>query len=227
MDEPIIEGGSRKVSKKQKIIGAVIVVIVVAALGFFNWKQTTSAPPSSAEQNQDNSNSVGQEEANYPDLALLANLKKLELAKDFVSWTPDSKVSADQVKNLNLVQKGNLNEAYVYIKALVQDKKLTKYDSLYLKVNGQGGHLFRPASLALPESEQTELLYPLEKISYLPNIPYDESRTPNELNALNFFGDSKKINIYSFLSSWRTGKILELSIFYGCREGEECSLEIK
>ncbi len=224
MDEQIIVGGSKRPSQRKKIGGLILVVAVVGALGFFNWKQTTTAPPGSADQAEKTDNTAG-ETANYPDLALLAALKKLTLAQDFESWTPDSKIAASRVKNLKISSRGEVN--YVYVRATVQDKKMTKFDSLYLKFNGQGGHLFRSRSLALPESAETQVLFPLEKIAYLPSIPYDESRTPSELNALAMFGPDKTINIYSFLSSWRSGQIQELSLFYGCKEGQDCALEIK
>lgn len=227
MDEQIIAGGPKRSSQWKKIGGAIVIVLVVGLLGFFNWKQTTTAPPGSADQGEKKNDNTAVDTANYPDLALLASLKKLALAQDFESWTPDSKIMASRVKNLKIAQKGEINEAYVYVRATVQDKKMTKFDSLYLKFNGQGGHLFRPRSLALPESAETQVLFPLEKISYLPGIPYDESRTPSELNALAIFGPDKTVNVYSFLSSWRSGKILELSLFYGCREGQNCALEIR
>ncbi|PWB38620.1 MAG: hypothetical protein C3F02_02815 [Parcubacteria group bacterium] len=220
-----IEGASRGQSRWKLIAGIIAVIIVLFFLVIKNWKPSLNTNNQNA--NATSTDNISQDLANFPDYARLSQMQKLEIAKDFVSWTPNSVLDNSKIKIVNIRQNGEIADAYVYVRAVVEDKKMTKFDSFYLKLANFGGHLFRPNTLATPNSDATELLFPLEKISYLPAIPYDESRTPSELDALKLFGAGKNINLYSFISSWRPGKILELSLYYDCADDQPCSLELK
>lgn len=218
--------GQNKRGRKKWLMTGIIIVIIL----FVGWLIKGQNNPSNNTAQTEKSDAQKQNEedlANYPDYARLSGMRKLELVKDFVSWTPNSQLDNSKIKNLNISQSGQMSDGYVYIKAAVEDKPLTKYDSFYLKFNILGGHLFRPDSLAVPDSSDTELLYPLEKISYLSGIPYDEQRTPAEANWQTLLDNNRNINIYSFISSRRAGQIKELSIYYDCQDSTECSLALK
>jgi len=226
-EQPLADFNTRLARRNRKIYRIAIIfiaVVMVAALGVIKGRKQLNNISNDTVANDIGANQLDINWANYPDYARLRDMKKLELVRDFISWTPNSGLENDKIKNINISQQGNLSEAYLYARVTVDNKKLTKYDSFYLKMNNQGGHLFRASSLAAPDSAFSELLFPLEKVDYLPNVPYDENRQPSQINWLNYFQDKARINVYTFISSWRQGEILELGIYYDCQIDSDCSL---
>ncbi len=213
-------GGSKK-----KIVWIVIALIIAAAVIFFAVRGFGSNEEM-AEEEEIVSEEGQTDTSQFPDYTLSLNMNKVDLVSNFISWTPNSQLDNSKIKNLQLKQTGELSKAYLYVRASTEEKPLSKFESFYFKLAGQGGHLFRPNSLALPESDKTELLYALENVSYLPSIPYDETRSPSEINLFSLFGDDKNINIYTFISSRKAANIEELSIYYDCVEDSECLLSL-
>ncbi len=95
----------------------------------------------------------------FPDFDSLSRLKKLNIANNFESWTPAATVTEGKVKETIIIEKGELAKAYLYLKASLDGKALSKWESIYVKMNNEGGHLFRIQSLPVPSGEKTELLY--------------------------------------------------------------------
>jgi len=114
------------------------------------------------------------------------------------------------------------------VKASVDGKPLTKYESVFVKFNDAGGHLFRPMSLETPEdAAATSLLYALDAMPVLPNVPYDETRTPETADLVATLADGKTVKLTAFISSLRPALIEELSLSYVCAVGSDCSVTLK
>ncbi len=172
-------------------------------------------------------NESEQKNSEYPDFFSLKDLKKLEIIKNFTSWTPDAHVDDTKVIKKIILEKGNLAKGYIYLKTSINDKTFSIWESIYIKMNNVGGHLFRPDSLPIPKSNKTELLYALDNISYLPTVPYSENKTPQKANWFNFFIDGKKIEVISFISSLRPALIEEITLYYDCTVESDCSLVVQ
>ncbi len=75
---------------------------------------------------------------------------------------------------------GQIACGYLYVRARIGGKPLNDaYDSIYITCNDSGGHLMRSQSLAITEAlpigwyPSTEVLYPLDKIPFIPHVPYN------------------------------------------------------
>lgn len=231
LEKPPVERGllldfNRPRRRVFRLAVMIIVAAVLVSAGIIYGTNRSSDISSMDNQLENNTNQAIINWADYPDYGRLAQMKKLTLAQDKVSWTPASRLENDKIVNLSLQTSGQLANAYLYAKLAVEDKALTKYDSFYIKFNNLGGHLYRPSTLALPPAAEafTELLYPLEKIDYLPAAPYDESKTSSSFNAAQLFSPDSNIKVYAFISSWRPGKILALDIYYDCQTDSDCDL---
>jgi hypothetical protein len=160
----------------------------------------------------------------YPDFDSLPKLHKLSLVTNFETWTPTAKTESNKTSTKIVVQKGTISKAYIYVRASLDNKALTQWESIFVQMNNKGGHLFRPQSLSVPPSEQTELLFALNYIPYLPHHPYSDKKTPTIIDWFTFFKDKAEINVYTFISSLRPAKLEELTIYYQCVSNDECEL---
>lgn len=133
-------------------------------------------------------------------------------------------VEFDGIKKTYVV-KGNISRGYLYIEAAVDyERPLTTYDNFYFTLNYSGGHLLTSENLLpVPPSEISRYLYDLRFISY----SYKE-RSFSGTNFLAFFQNGTNLNIHTSISSDRPGRLLkEVSIYYQCADGFECSIEEK
>ncbi|HUW21810.1 MAG TPA: hypothetical protein VMW41_04050 [Candidatus Bathyarchaeia archaeon] len=133
-------------------------------------------------------------------------------------------------KNYKVV--GEFARAYLYIEALVDhERPLTSWDDFYFTLNNQGGHLIsQENSLPVPPSNSSRYLYDLRSISYYPTIRDKERKTNKMVNVdfFHFLKDGYTLNIWVSVSSNRPGRVMkEVSIYYECLEGSECSIEEK
>lgn len=163
----------------------------------------------------------------FPDFDAIQHMKSIRLASDFESWTPKSQIDPKMVITKLLVNKGELSKAYVLIDVVQQDRPLTKWESVYLKLNNTGGHLFRPQTLAVPESDSTILLYALDDVPYLLTLPYSEQKSPKRVDWFTEFVPNSEIEVISFISSLRKAKIKNLEIYYECLNDSECQVSVK
>ena len=128
--------------------------------------------------------------------------------------------------------RGKFSRAYLYIEAMVDYRRpLTVWDDFYFKVNGLGGHLIGDRNLLpVPPSDISRLLYDLRSVSYFPTIR-DKERNTNEQLDINLFALLQNgiiLDVTAAISSDRPGRTLkEVSIYYECFEGSECSIQEK
>lgn len=162
----------------------------------------------------------------FSDFQSLNNLKKLEIVKNFESWTPSAQLDDKKIKKLIILDKGELSKGYIYIKTSINGNPLTTWESIYLKMNNEGGHMFRPNSLAIPQATKTEILFSLDNIYYLPSVPYSEKSIPKSTDWFKFFEDNKKIEFLSFVSSLKPAVIEEISLYYDCKPNSDCVLSV-
>lgn len=163
----------------------------------------------------------------YPDYFSLNNLKKLDIVQNFSSWTPNASVDENKMIKEIILERGSIANGYIYVKTSINNQAFSSWESIYIKMNNIGGHLFRPNSLPIPKSNKTELLYTLDNISFLSSVPYSEIKTPLKANWFDFFKDNNKIQIVAFISSLKPAIIEEISLYYDCVSGSDCLLTIK
>lgn len=163
----------------------------------------------------------------YPDYAAIQRMQKVTIVKNFETWTPDSEIPDAYVKELGLVRTGRLSRGYVYVRATVEGSALTKWESVYVKLDEAGGHLFRSKSLPIPHNGKTELLYALDDVPYLSTVPYAEDRSPEHADWFSLLNEKPSMYAFTFISSLRLATIEELSIYYDCTTGSDCSLSLE
>lgn len=129
--------------------------------------------------------------------------------------------------------KGKFSRAYLYIEALVDYKRpLTSWDDIYFKINGKGGHLVPDGNvLPTPPGSTSTYLYNMSTVSYHESLA-DKIKNPLKPQPIDMFSlitDGSTIKIITTVSSYRPGRVLkEVSIYYECFEGSNCSItEIK
>lgn len=152
-------------------------------------------------------------------------------------------------------QNGKIAAGYLFVDVSINNqpndpsdvsRPLTVWDSIYVslqrKINGYkwkpiiNGHLFRPKSLDVPESNTTRLLYDLRQVPFT-TIPYsdkNEYKSEDWLYMLNnnYDANNKDHNVIfeftTFLSSLkRDGQINIINIGYECDEKTpNCNLDI-
>lgn len=163
----------------------------------------------------------------YPDYDALEDLDSLVIIENKVSWSPEG--NADKIigdkKEIEAV--GQFARIYLYAEASINGKPLTQYESLYIKFNNEGGHLFRPRSLKIPADTITRLLYAVNDVPYLESIPYSESKTPLVTDWFEFFKEDSPIVFNAFISSLRPAKIDKIILYYECVENSNCKIELK
>lgn len=158
----------------------------------------------------------------------LGGMKELSVAASLPSWTPDAKVASDKMKSASLAVTGRIAKAYLNVKASVDGKPLSKYESVFVKFDGAGGHLFRPQSLATAsDGASTDLLYELSALPVLPKVPYDETRSPQKEDVAALLADGKSVKLTAFISSLRPAMLDALSLSYVCADGSDCAISVK
>ncbi|MDD5726300.1 MAG: hypothetical protein PHC53_02710 [Patescibacteria group bacterium] len=162
----------------------------------------------------------------YPDFDSRLTMAKLTVLSDFESWTPKATKDPSKTKRVIILEKGKIAKGYIYIRASLNGKPLTQWESVFLTMNFKGGHLFRPQSLPLPTGDVTELFYALNDIPYLPSVPYSEQRQPAHVDWSKYFNDKGRIVMDTFISSMRPAKIESIDLYYVCENGEDCLLKL-
>ncbi len=210
----------------QKLNTAISAVFIVAAVVLFaaalKNREKSEEPQEEASETPAAVESATQA---YDDLD---GMTRLELAEDFASWTPGAALEDEKTLGGSLAVTGRVAKAYLAVKASLDGKPLTKYESVFVKFNDEGGHLFRPMSLETPEdAATTSLLYDLSGVPVLPSVPYDETRAPETADLRATLEDGRTVKLTAFISSLRPALIEELSIAYVCAEGSDCAIALK
>lgn len=126
---------------------------------------------------------------------------------------------------------------YLYIKANINGGKLDRrYDSIYINPNGFGGHVLRSKSLEAENEElnKTNVLFPLDSISYLPFLPYNpDAQNYKIANWVNLLNTGDRVNFKIGLSSLDSKSYIdEITIAYKCwdsntgKETQNCQLSL-
>ena len=163
----------------------------------------------------------------YPDYDSLKDLTHLTIIDNQISWSPEASLEKIISYPKQLESTGQFARIYLYAEVSIDNKPLTQYESLYVKFNNIGGHLFRPQSLKIPSDTITKLLYAINNVPYLMHVPYSENKTPLATDWFQFFGDGSSVNLYTYISSLRPATINKVVLYYGCAEGSNCKIEIK
>lgn len=222
-------------STKASIGVSIFLLILSITLIYFSLKQQFYSDQQKENLHNDIKQTVNQalkesqnQPSQFPDYDSLNRIKRLSLInKPFESWTPDSKLEPKMIVNKIILNKGELSKGYIYVKASLDRKALSAWESIFLKMNYTGGHLFRSKSLAVPPSDKTELLYSLDYVPYLEDIPYNESLNPLVTNWFQFFLPGQEIQIISFISSLKPALIEDLAVYYECKKDSDCLLTLK
>lgn len=177
--------------------------------------------------------------SHYPDYEAVRGkspdpkIKVLQLTKDCPEGgcvnTHPASIDFDGIKKWYKAS-GEFSRAYLYAELLVDfQRPLTNWDDFYFTINFQGGHLISEESaLKTPPGNISTYLYDLRSISFYPtNI--DKNRKTNKKDNINFFHfleNESKLYIWISVSSNRPGRTMkDVSIFYECFEGSNCSIE--
>ena len=220
-------------------VGITIFLLIIAfVLLLFSVKQQMNTEKEKEELSQEISKRVINEvseiieqeatrPSEFPDYDSLERLKSLVVVNNFESWTPDAKVDIGKTKKVIVVEKGKLAKGNLYVRASINSKALSKWESIYVKMNNEGGHLFRIQSLSIPKSEKTELLYSLDDIPYLFSVPYSEQKIPARADWFKFFRDKRRIELITFISSLKPVLIESMVLYYECIDDTECLLSIE
>lgn len=163
----------------------------------------------------------------YPDYSALSRMKKVELLTKFESWTPDARKDPAKTKSVLVLDGGRLSTGYLYVKASVEDRPMSRWESIFVQMNYKGGHLLRSKSLPVPPGDMTELLYALDDVSYISSVPYQENSNYSKVNWFNQFNPGSRIRVDTFISSLKPAVIEELVIFYDCADNDQCSLKVQ
>lgn len=170
----------------------------------------------------------------YPDYDSLKGLNSVAIVTS--TATSESKeLSVAGGITTHLQISGTFSRLYLYAEVSVDNKPLTDWDSLYVKIGGFGGHLYRPDSLATPADNQTtRLLFNASSIPYLSSLPYSSARTPlvtdwfdNIFNATSSVSRQRTTRVDAFISTTRQGVIHLIALYYACADtAPDCSIKV-
>ena len=167
-------------------------------------------------------------------------MKKVVLVSGF-SNTVTNNVPSGRA-DVTIKATGTFARGYLYAAANVNDKALqdtdrNSFDAVFaslveLTKDGSdsqfGGHLWQDESLDTPQhAEYTEMLFKLSDVPYKKAFEDSSVAVPpgNWLEVLNDKATREKIVAFSSTVKG-TGTIQELSIYYECAEGSDCSIEV-
>jgi hypothetical protein len=216
-----------------KILGYLILILVVSVtsvIGFYIAKKIEMS---------ENPPEIVIQPSEYPDWDAIkgknpdSNIRRILVTKD----CPQDGCKSDKpaTQQLDAIDKyykvkGRFSRAYLYTEAIVDYRRpLTKWDDIYFNINNFGGHLINDENLlSVPPGENSIYLYDFRSISYYPTIEDKENRENrnNNINIFYLLQDGIELDIRVFISSDRPGRIMkEVSIYYECFEGSDCSIE--
>lgn len=135
-------------------------------------------------------------------------------------------------------RQGEVACGYIFVSANKGTKPLDDtYDSIYINPQGLGGHLLRSRGISIenPENTATQVLFSLDNISYLPNVPYNPNAQNFEIaNWVNLINASNKTEFIIALSTTSSvGVINEVRVAYKCynpetgQETKDCQLSLE
>lgn len=160
-------------------------------------------------------------------------LKNVVILEDFTNSIANN--NPTKTFNNRLLVSGLFSQGYLYVKASIDNSSIENKGSIYTKMyvlssdglyQEFGGHLISSQSLDTPKSNDfTELLYQLSDIKYKKDFQDSDVEviSANWLKLLNMVGNH---GILGFVSTVGNGKIIELSLYYECIQGTDCSISL-
>ncbi len=153
------------------------------------------------------------------------------IVSEFKNSVKDGQPDSSFEKHISVV--GSIDRGYLYIKANVNGSPLSVDDRVYLSLldghTGQqvGGRLVQDKSLdtETPKSaNSTEFFYDLSNVQYEKNGGDEvETISGDWLKMLNQ-NQGDLINALGFTSTLRNGDIEEVTLYYTCSTGSNCSV---
>lgn len=149
--------------------------------------------------------------------------------KGCVSDKPAQSAFDDITKAKKYCVKGKFSRAYLYVEAMVDyTRPLTSWDDIYFKINGKGGHLVPDGNvLPTPPGNSSTYLYNMSTVSYYASLSDKMKKVSrnDDFDMFSLLTDGSTIKIIATVSSNRPGRVLkEVSIYYECFEGSNCSI---
>ncbi|HAH04276.1 TPA: hypothetical protein DCL28_01805 [Candidatus Komeilibacteria bacterium] len=175
---------------------------------------------------------------NFNDYQFLVNKGQfLTLVKEKNTYASNGAFINGFNVNINRSGDGKIACGFLYIKTRINGKGLDEnYDSVYINPNGFGGQILRTKSLSIENKEEnkTQVLLPLNSISYLPTLPYNPNAQDYEIsNWVNLLNTGDKVNFQIGLSALDSrGYIDEITLAYKCwdsstgQETQDCQLSL-
>lgn len=160
-------------------------------------------------------------------------LIKLVLVENFTNSTAGQKPTSFFEKYLQV--NGTLKDGFLYIKADINGVALDTRSDIYTKLSSfydnkhheYGGHLIKEKSLDTPvHSDYSEFLYKLSDVKYKGSFT-DSDIEITSADWLSLLNKGSNQRIVGFSSSVDKGTIAELSFYYSCSEGTQCSVTLK
>lgn len=160
-------------------------------------------------------------------------LKKITLVKDFENTTQNGQ--STRYFNSKIIVNGLISQGYLYVKVSINNKPSENNGDVYVKLYGLvdsqnkelGGHLLQSRSLETPStSVWTELLYDLSDIKYKKDYR-DSNLEIISANWLDLLNKGTGKIVIGFTSTVEQGKIIDLSFYYDCVKGSDCSIDIE
>jgi hypothetical protein len=161
----------------------------------------------------------------YPDYEALSSMKSLVIASGTPSYALENEPVVGRIGK-ELALKGDFSRAYLYIEASVDNgKPLSGWDSIFMTLNYDGGHLLRSRTLKVPGDHITRLLYALNQVPVI-TLPYSDESDPSIRNWFDYFNNKNVLDFNSFLATSREGgRIEKIELRYECKSYSNCSIE--
>ena len=215
---------------KKSIISALILTLTTVVVFFLIkgvahiFPESTPSPTATVIQSQ------------FPDFDIIKSLDTDAKFVHLINNASDRNDSEAQnqvgARSLSLTVHGKIARAYVYVEASVNNKPISKFESVYIKFNGLGGHLFRPNSLPAPALENaTRLLYALNDVSYITPtayvtypVGYSDTKAFVKADWFSFLKDGLRVRFAGFFGSQIDGRI-DMKLYYQCDPSTlDCSI---
>lgn len=159
---------------------------------------------------------------NFSSYKDLLNLNQsVRLVKDLNTYASNGKFIHSISVNITRSGAAKIACGYLYVRAGIDGHSLDqKYDSVYISPQELGGQILRSKSIAIPNPiiNTTELLLPLETVSYLPSLPYNpDAQNYRIANWVYLLNTANNISFRIGLSTLDPrGIINEITIAYKC-----------
>ncbi len=170
--------------------------------------------------------------------SLVNSGQSVELVKNLNTYAANGNFIND--KTIAVTRSGSDQVAcgYLYVRAGIDGHPLDlTYDSIYISPQGLGGQILRSKTIAItnPVASTTEVLLPLNAITYLPSLPYNPNAQNYQIvNWSDLLNAANTITFHIGLSTLSPNAVInEIIIAYKCwnpstgQETNNCQLSVQ